>query len=261
MVQFKNLSLLTFLKKISLTNYYEKKYLFNRYKQNGGTQFIAISNDTLTYFKKTASQYSTHLLFNAIDFERFYRPLEQKKLNNKLRLINVGSFVAKKNQQFLISVANELKKQQIDFTLHFLGNGQIIKIVKLKVIENKLENDCHFHGNVNNVPEFLQSADVYVHSATDEPLGLVLLEAMAAGLPVVTLDGRGNRDLMEQGRNGFMLYEQNAELFAQTIIELWMDKKKYIQMASYAQEYAKQYDIKSYVEKLLELYEQIRLTL
>lgn len=256
MVQFKNLSLLTFLNKTRLTNFFEKRYLLNRYKQNGGNQFIAISNDTLTYFKKTATQYPTHLLFNAIDFQRFYFPQEKKERTGKLRLINIGSFVEKKNQQFLIAVANELKKQQVDFELHFLGDGQLMAMVKQKANENDLEAYCHFHGNVNNVSEFLQLTDVYVHSATYEPLGLVLLEAMAAGLPVVTLDGRGNRDLIEHGKNGYMLYEQNAQLFAQTIEDLWSDKEIYQQMATYAQEYARQFDMHQYVKQLLVLYGQ-----
>jgi glycosyltransferase involved in cell wall biosynthesis len=52
-----------------------------------------------------------------------------------------------------------------------------------------------------------------------------------------------------------MIYEQNAELFADKIIEVWNDKQKYVEMSKYAQEYAKQYDIKPYVEKLLKLYQ------
>jgi glycosyltransferase involved in cell wall biosynthesis len=52
-----------------------------------------------------------------------------------------------------------------------------------------------------------------------------------------------------------MIYEQNSELFAQTIIDLWNDKQKYREMSAYAQEFAKQYYIKEYVEKLLVLYQ------
>ena len=77
---------------------------------------------------------------------------------------------------------------------------------------------------------------------------------MAAGLPVVTLDGRGNRDLIVQGKNGYMVYEQDTEQFADRILEIWNDKNKYNQMSAFAQDFARQYDIKPYVDKLLELY-------
>jgi len=117
-----------------------------------------------------------------------------------------------------------------------------------------LSGQVFFHGNVTNVEEFLWTYDIYVHSATYEPLGLVLLEAMAAGLPVITLDGRGNRDLIEQGKNGYMLFEQNAEAFAGKIIELWNDKTKYREISLYAQEFAGKFDMKEYVDALLKIY-------
>ena len=62
--------------------------------------------------------------------------------------------------------------------------------------------------------------------------------------------------LIEEGKNGYMIYEQNPELFADKIIEVWNDKQKYIEISKYAQEYARQYDIKPYVEKLLALYQK-----
>ena len=77
---------------------------------------------------------------------------------------------------------------------------------------------------------------------------------MASGLPVVTLDGKGNRDLIEQGKNGYMIYDQDPELFADRIIEIWNDKIKYREMSEFAQKFAKQYDMKNYVEQLLDLY-------
>jgi len=80
---------------------------------------------------------------------------------------------------------------------------------------------------------------------------------MAAGLPVVTLDGKGNRDIIEQGKNGFMIYKQSAELFADKIIELIKNKELYQSMSAYAVEFAKKYDIKEYVDKLIDLYKMI----
>ena len=120
-----------------------------------------------------------------------------------------------------------------------------------------LANNLLFHGNVNNVEEFLQDSDIYLHTATYEPLGLVLLEAMAAGLPVITLDGKGNRDLIEEGKNGYMIFEQNAELFAQTIIDMWNDKVKYKPLSEFAQEFARSFDINKYTSNLMVIYKNV----
>jgi glycosyltransferase involved in cell wall biosynthesis len=68
------------------------------------------------------------------------------------------------------------------------------------------------------------------------------------------LDGKGNRDLIDDGKNGYMFKSHDAEEFASCILELWNDKSKYNEMSNYAQQYAKNYDIKAYTQKLLDIY-------
>ncbi len=254
MIQFENFSWKTLFNKRKLLNFYEKKYLFHLYKKSGGTHFIAISNDTKKYFEKTAPCYPVTLLHNAIDYTKFYKKRDGAGQGDKLRLVNVGNFVEKKNQKFLLDIAKILKDKNIDFELHLLGDGDDRPALEEKTNSMHLNDQVVFHGSVTNVEEFLWTYDIYLHSATYEPLGLVLLEAMAAGLPVITLDGRGNRDLIEQGKNGHMLFEQNAEAFAGKIIELWNDKTKYREISLYAQEFAGKFDMKEYVDDLLKIY-------
>lgn len=255
MKQFREFDFKTLFHKELLTNLYEKRYLFSRYTKNGGTSFIAISHDTEQYFQRTAACFPIIFLPNAINYATFYQQLS-RTIGIKLRLVTIGSYQAKKNQKFLIEVARVLRNRNIDFELHLLGDGELYDDIARRIKENHLDAMVIQHGNVDMVETYLWQSDIYVHSAYYEPLGLVLLEAMAAGLPVVTLDGKGNRDLIKDGKNGYMLYEQNTEVFADRILEIWNDKQKYQQMSEFAQEYAKQYDIKTYVEKLLELYKR-----
>ena len=255
MRQFQNFSVKTLFNKHLLTNFFEKRYLFSRYQANSGNTFIAISHDTEQYFLKTARKYHVQFLPNAIDYEKFHRDNDRQP-SAKLRLVNVGSYQAKKNQRFLVEVAKKLHKRHIDFELNLLGDGEKFGEVASLVKNNRLEANVMQRGNVENVAEYLWQSDIYVHSAYYEPFGLVLVEAMAAGLPVVTLDGRGNRDLIVQGKNGHMVYKQNAEQFADRILEIWNDKQKYQEMSNFAQEFARQYDIKPYVDRLLELYQE-----
>jgi len=253
MRQFRNFGVKTLFNKQLLTNFFEKRYLFSRYQANSGNTFIAISHDTERYFRETARHYNVQLLPNAIDYEKFHCDTCRQP-STKLRLVNVGSYQAKKNQRFLVEVAKKLHERHIDFELNILGDGEKFGEISSLIKNNCLEANVMQRGNVENVAEYLWQSDIYVHSAYYEPFGLVLVEAMAAGLPVVTLDGRGNRDLIVQGKNGYMLYEQNAEQFADSILEIWNDKQKYQEMSSFAQEFARQYDIKPYVDRLLELY-------
>ena len=256
MIQMRQFSLSTLFKKSYLTNYYEKRYLFKRYKKNQGTQFIAISNHTSDYFKKVQALYEVSLLHNAINVDRFKRPSELTKSNSEeIRIVNIGSFVKKKNQAFLIDIISILNKRGMRTKTYFLGDGPARSEVEEKAKALGVSDQCFFEGNVNKVERYLWNSDIYVHPATYEPLGLVIIEAMASGLPVICLDGKGNRDLMVQGKNGYIFQEENAEMFTEQIIELMNDSRKYKEITCYAKEFAEQFDIINYCEKLVQIYQ------
>ena len=255
MIQMRQFNLSTLFNKSYFTNFYEKKYLFKRYKINQGTQFIAISNHTSHYFNKIQSLYKVSLLNNAIDVNRYTRSSELIKSNSEeIRVVNIGSFVKKKNQAFLIDIILRLNKMGIRTKTYFLGDGPTRNEVEEKAKLLGVSDQCFFEGNVDKVEHYLWNADVYIHTATYEPLGLVILEAMASGLPVFSLDGRGNRDLMVQGKNGYIFQEENAEMFAEKIIELINDSEKYKEISSFAKEFSQQFDIKNYCDKLVQIY-------
>jgi glycosyltransferase involved in cell wall biosynthesis len=276
MPQLKNLSFKLLANKQAVTNYFEKKILFKNYFRNGGTHFIAISSHTEAYIKSVQSKYPVTLLHNAIDVKRFQNTNEFKQpitnsddsqttpnfqplthnaslLNpqpSTLNLINIGSFVSKKNQNFLLDIIFELKARNFNVNCIFLGDGPTKKEVEMRAMDLNIINQCNFLGNVEQVEEYLWKSDVYVHTAIYEPLGLVLIEAMAAGLPIVTLDGHGNRDLMENGKNGFILKEQDPKMFATKIIEVYRNQE----IKEFNIRFARQYDIGNYTYKLLSIY-------
>jgi len=257
MPQLNRLKLSKIGSKSAITNYYEKRYLYKRYRINGGSQFIAISQDARQYASSVLPKHARiHYLKNAINYEAFYAPVKELDESQSIQLINVGSFQKKKNQQFLIEVLRLLLAREVQCELVFLGDGTEKERVRQKVIEYGLENKVFFKGNVSNVKEYLQQADIYVHSAYYEPFGLVLLEAMAAGLPVVCLNGGGNADIFQNGVNGFILEETSPELFAERIEELVNSQKMFAQLAHEGQQTAKKYGIGSYCDKLIGLYQE-----
>ncbi|MFC2175504.1 glycosyltransferase [Bacteroidota bacterium] len=253
---FQNIFFSTLFSGKKINNVFEKAFLLSRYKINGGTHFIAISKNTETYFKQVTSDFPVSLLPNAINYARFARTEERLDYNkNPLRLINIGALNENKNQTFLLHVMANLSTK-IDLELHLLGDGPCRTELEKKCSLLGLENKVFFHGNVENVEEHLWQSDIYVHSAHSEAMGLVFLEAMAASLPVVTLDGKGNRDLIEHGKNGFMLSDHNTEHFAEQILQLTTDSDLYMKISRNAETFARQYDIKDYCNRLLTLYSQ-----
>ncbi len=255
MHQLRRFSLKTLFDKKLLTEFYERQIILKKYIESKNS-FIAISKHAADYFKAVLpSNFSNriHQIHNAIQFEVFNKVNAKRSLES-VRLVNVGSFVSKKNQLFLPEIVKALRDAGVNTSLTMLGDGPFRSEVQAKVNALGLTEYVSMPGNVDDVPVYLAEANVYAHTATYEPFGLVLIEAMAAGLPVVCLDGGGNRDVMEQGKNGFILNEQNGEKFAETIRSLIESEEYYCSISTYAVEFARRYDIKPYVDKLLQLY-------
>jgi len=222
--------------------------------------FLVISNDSKEYFQNVLPKpiQNIKLLHNAINYELFkrkgpFKPIDSKKI----KLINVGSFTKNKNQAFLIKVVSYLVKKEINVELIFLGKGPEMKNVKNLSVYKELESRIQFKGTVDNVQDYLNDSDIYVHSAIHESFGLVLLEAMAARLPVISIDGKGNRDVVLNGKNGYLINDQNVEEFGEKIISLVNDRELHKNLSSNAFHFAEKFDISNYCEKLIEIYKKI----
>jgi glycosyltransferase involved in cell wall biosynthesis len=258
MLELNRFSFQVLFSKSKFTRYFERIWMMKRYKKCANN-FLTISKDTQDYFTQIlpdSLKGNVTLLPNAIDFKTYERPNDvHEKSEDTLKLINIGRFATYKNQQFLIDVFEILSTKINVIELHFCGEGECLEKVKKKAAP--FEDQIFFHGNVDDIPKRLWDADMYVHSAYYEPYGLVLLEAMAAGLPVISLDGKGNRDLIDQGENGFLVAEQNANQFAELIIKLWTYKQLYYKIATNAVDFARKYDISEYTDNLVNYYHKL----
>jgi len=246
----------TFLSKGKITNYFERTRLLKKYAKCNN-QFISISKDTSSYFNENLPRNLRNitLLQNAINLSQFSRPKNWIKKNDEnIKLISVGSLVNKKNHLFLIDVVESLIKKGLNPQLSILGEGHNRELLETTIEDKKLEKHIHLKGNVNKVEEFLWDADIYVHSASYEPFGLVLLEAMAAGIPCVSIDGGGNRDIIINDENGFIIEKGNTELFTESAVRLYKDEVLRQKIVFNALKYVSNFGIKEYVDKLISIY-------
>ena len=241
-------------KKKNVTELFERWWIFNRYKKTNN-KFISISRDTTNYSLKYLPKKLNDNIFylpNSIDTSNFIS--SNKIPSNKLKLIAIGSLVKKKNQTFLIDVVAELINQHIDVELSIVGDGKLKKELANKIERLNLQHVIHLLGNQKDIAACLTNADVFVHSATYEPFGLVLLEAMASGTPIVSINGQGNKELITNYENGFILDQPKPDEFAEKIIELYRDQQLYQHFQKKGVEFSQQFDIKNYVIKLLNIY-------
>ena len=257
MSSFNNLSLFKIKSKRDLTNYFEKRYLLKCYRKNGGNNFIAISED-ISHFLRTVlpkDLQSIQLLQNAIDLKRFERPMDFNKVrDNVFNMVSIGRLDKNKNHQFLIDVVLDLKNRKIPVHLTIVGEGDERISLQEKILQLNLSDQLSMVGLQEKVEMYLWNADLYVHSAITEGFGLTLIEAMACGLPVVCTDGEGNRDLIQEGENGFMVGERDTKLLADKIELLLKNDILRLEMGEKARKFAQGFGMEKYVESLLLLY-------
>ena len=251
MKQFTKLKLKALKSKEALTNFYERKIVLNSYKKKK-ISIIAIAKDSFDFVKKNMpKKYSCKLVHNSINLDRF--SIQQSKVKEN-RLVVIGSLVDKKGQDLAIDIMHELHKRNCFVYLDILGEGPNRNMLEAKVKEYKLENFIILHGNVDFPEHFLSKAKIYIHTAKYEPFGLVLIEAMAAGLPLVCTNAKGNKDIIEEEINGYLVNERSATKLADKIELLINDEKLYAKISKSSFESSKKYNIANYVDKLMEIY-------
>ncbi len=254
MVQLKNLSYKTLLNKTHFLNFLEKQQIIRRKYSKKKVYFVANSTHTKQYYDRVLPKMqhkNVQIIHNAIEYNKFYTERNFEQINEPIKIVNVGSFQAKKNQSFIIEIAKVLNSKGIKFQIDLLGDGKLKSSVEQKIKDEGLQNIIFCQGIVKDVPLWLKSSDIYLHTAWYEPFGIVLLEAMASGLPIVCLDGKGNRDIIKDNYNGIFLKKQDPELFAKSIMSLIEDKELRKTLATNGQKYSYTFDI---VQKANEYY-------
>ena len=258
MRQFKRrVNIFRLLNKEEFARLYERYFLLNTYRLLGQNHFICISDNNATYFQKNLSKHlSIVKLPNAINVQDFKKKRTKLDPNETLRLVSVGSLTPLKNHSYLVKVLCELIKNRLRAKLDLVGSGPQSGDLQKMVHNFSLHETISIHGKQTEVSSFYQKNTLYIHSAKSEGFGLTQIEAMAAGLPVIALDAGGNRDIVKDGVNGYLLpQDTKPEEFAAKIIAVWEDKELLTSLQKGAIETATQYDIGPYCKKLVKLYE------
>ncbi|MES2799090.1 MAG: glycosyltransferase family 4 protein [Bacteroidota bacterium] len=257
--EFNSLSLKTFTSKKNITHYFERRRIFKKYS-TANNQFITIStsiDQKLRQQLKKRWATRIQLIPNGINFSKFEATVNLPDPSKTVELITIGRLFPVKNQQYLIGVVKHLLKKypSINWQLNILGQGPEQQNLLNLIKQQQLSNHVHLKGLIANVEEFLKQSHFYLHSAISEPFGLVIVEAMAAALPVISLDAGGNRDIVHQDINGFILPQSTKpDEFADKIIELTENSARYSMFATAAVQKAKEFDIAFCVEKIHSLY-------
>jgi glycosyltransferase involved in cell wall biosynthesis len=129
----------------------------------------------------------------------------------------VALLVKRKGHRFLLQAAAILKKRGYQLRYRLVGDGPERENLEQLVATLGLEEEVSFQGFLSNVPLFLPEVDIFVLPSLYEGLGVAVLEAMAAGKPIVGCQVGGIPELIRDRENGLLVPPGNAEALADAI--------------------------------------------
>ena len=171
----------------------------------------------------------------------------------------VGRVAHEKNIDFLLDVAEQARAGVPEFLLLVAGNGPALPRLQQAVAHRNLDRSVRFIGyldRTSELPACYAAADAFVFASRTETQGLVLLEAMSTGLPVVALAEMGTVDILAPGRGG-LVPEDNPYVFAQALIRLLNDETLRRRLSTEARTYAAEWSSAALAGRMAALYRQI----
>ena len=172
-------------------------------------------------------------------------------------LITVGRLVKRKAVDQLIDVLAELKNRRVKLIV--IGSGPMGGIWQAHARERGVDGQVRFMGGVSDEvkTQLLSIADVYVSTSQHEGFGLVYVEAMAAGLPVVCYDTGGQRDFLHDGETGYVVTTNDRRTFAERCAELVRRPDRRVAIGRANRARARDYFIDRCAERYEALFESV----
>lgn len=173
----------------------------------------------------------------------------------------VGRVAHEKNIDFLLRMANELRRQQPDVLLVIAGEGPAQKHLEELSAELVLGDNIKFIGYLDRKTELnacYKAADVFVFASKTETQGLVLLEAMAQGVPVVALAELGTKSILREGE-GAMISPEDERIFASKVFSLFANPGKRAKLGEAARQcMMKRWTARLQAERMLQFYQRVQ---
>ncbi|MCX7681932.1 MAG: glycosyltransferase [Anaerolineae bacterium] len=191
-----------------------------------------------------------------------YRNLEPQRVRARLGLedaellLYVGRLAEEKNLPFLLQAFVYIASMRPRARLVLVGRGLSERSLQRLACKLGIDNRVIFAGSVphSEVPHYTAAADLFVFPSPVDTQGVVLLEAMAASVPVVAVEAPGPRDVLTGG--GGVLVPLDERVFAETVVALLEDESRRRELGAQAVQVAQQYSVPSATARLIAVYEQ-----
>lgn len=199
-----------------------------------------------------------------VDEKRYFPVTEEEKLRlrkemgydeDQKLILCIGELLPNKNQSMAIHMMKGLVKKYPTAQLLLAGNGPEKEHLEEEIKRLNLEKNVKMLGYVTNLQDYQHIVDVAVSCSRREGLPLNIVEAMLSGVPVVATKNRGHRELIKDGKNGFLVNVNDEATMADKVKELLTNNKLRKQISIESLNSAQNYTFINVKKELSNIYE------
>ena len=230
-------------------------------------ELICVSNYTKCLAMDAgAIQEKTSIIYNSCDESYFYlrNKFEVRQLldlpTDKKIILFVGNLIQRKGIDTLIHALNDVNERYSNFIGIIVGKGIERQKLEFLVYAYHLTDRVKFLGGISKteLSNYYSAADVFVLPSVSEGHSVAVLEAMACGLPIVASDIQGNKESIEDGKNGFLFETGNKKSLMEKLLILLTDSELHKKISETClMRYAEKFSTTTQIEKYLKVYQNL----
>lgn len=220
---------------------------FSRTSQNLDQVLVLTKSDKEVFDKKLGL--NSKVLYNPVA-DMFF--CGRRKFNGEHKLLFIGRLnIQHKGLDYLVSIMKKVSEVYSDAELTIVGDGPDREALKKLIADNALEKNVKLVGQSSNVKPYYQEASVVLVPSRWEGFGVVLLEAMACGTPVVAYENKGPNEIILNGVDGILIKQYNVNEFSDAIIKLLGDAEYWEKISANAYQRACEFSAEKTVERFM----------
>lgn len=237
------------------TSEYQLKNSFNGFLQSQMISYVYRQSDTVVAVSSAVKKYLLNrgvteskiaLIPNGINIKAEHVGVKR----STYRIGTIGNLVLQKGQKYLIQALSKIVEKYPDTTLEIVGEGPLKESLQREIDGLNLSKKVILSGEKKN----LSSWDIFVLPSISESFGIVILEAMNEGVPVVATCVGGTSDIIKSGENGLLVPSRDKDKLASAVIKLFRDRELGQDLVVNAYKTLKNFDWSQIIKKIEKLY-------
>jgi glycosyltransferase involved in cell wall biosynthesis len=166
----------------------------------------------------------------------------------------IAELIPRKNHRQLFEAWAEVHREFPRAVLLVAGTGSLEQQLRREADDRRFDGSIRMLGYRADIPDLLAVSDVVVLASRHEGLPRVIMEAMAAGKPVVATDVRGSRDLVRDGKSGLLAPLERPDLLAKALLRLLGDRALACRMGTAGRELIQEYGLERVLQEMDAIY-------